>query len=95
MILAKRYGFLAFPGHAVGHLPRARVALAAVLTLPAGRFLQAMEYTTKNPTEGLLACAAALFDVICGLAALPQIFCAAVPERKKYLGSIQRDPETA
>jgi hypothetical protein len=87
MILAKRYGFLAFPGHPAGPFPRLRVALAAVLTLPAGRFLGALKQTARNPGGALLACASALFDVVCGLAALPEILFAPVPERKNYLGA--------
>jgi GT2 family glycosyltransferase len=85
MILAKRYGILAFPGRPASPLPRLRVALAAVVTLPAGRLLEALKYAGHNPGEGLCACAAALFDVICGLAALPEILFAPVPERKNYL----------
>jgi GT2 family glycosyltransferase len=85
MILAKRYGFLAFPGHPAGPLPRLRVALAAVVTLPGGRFLEALKHTAANPKEGLLACGSVMLDVICGLAALPEILFAPVPERKEYL----------
>jgi hypothetical protein len=86
MILAKRYGFLAFPGRPVGPLPRLRVALAAIVTLPGGRLFEALKHTGHNPWEGLRACAAALFDVTCGIAALPEILFAPVPERKDYLG---------
>ncbi len=86
MILAKRYGFLAFPGRPVGPLPRLRVALAAVVTLPGGRLLEALKHASHDPGEGLCACAAALFDVTCGIAALPEILFAPVPERKDYLG---------
>jgi GT2 family glycosyltransferase len=85
MILAKRYGFLAFPGRPAGPLPRLRVALAAVVTLPGGRLLEAVRHAANNPREGLAACAAALFDIICGLAALPEIIFSPVPERKNYL----------
>jgi hypothetical protein len=86
MILAKRSGCLAFPGRPAGPLPRVRVALAAIVTLPGGRLLKALKYAGHSPGEGLCACAAALFDVICGLAALPEILFSSVPERKKYLG---------
>ena len=85
MILAKRSGCLAFPGYPAGSLPRLRVALAAVVTLPAGRLLEALKYAGHNPGEGLCACTAALFDVICGLAALPEILFSPVRERKNYL----------
>jgi GT2 family glycosyltransferase len=85
MVLAKRYGFLAFPGRPVGPLPRLRVALAAIVTLPGGRFLEAVKHAANNPKEGLIACTAALFDVICGFAALPEILFSSVPKRKNYL----------
>ena len=85
MILAKRYGFLAFPGHPAGPLPRLRVAFAAVVTLPGGRLLEALKHAADNPREGLAACAAALFDVICGLAALREIVFGVVPKRRNYL----------
>jgi GT2 family glycosyltransferase len=85
MILAKRYGFLAFPGHPVGPSPRLRVALAAVVTLPAGRLLGALKHAATNQKEGLSACAAALFDVICGFAALPAVLFGRVPVRRNYL----------
>lgn len=85
MILAKRYGFLAFPGRPAGPLPRLRVALAAVVTLPGGRLLKALKHAAANPKEGLLACGSAILDVLCGLAALPEILFAPVPGRKNYL----------
>jgi hypothetical protein len=91
MILAKRYGFLAFPGHPAGPLPRLRVALAAVVTLPGGRLLVALKHAANNPREGLSACGSAMLDVMCGLAALPEILFAPVPERKTYLGTDQGD----
>lgn len=87
MILAKRYGFLAFPGHLAGRFPRLRVALAAVLTLPGGRFIEGINCVRDNPLSGMLACLYAIFDVFCGLCALPTILFAAVPERRSYLDS--------
>jgi len=85
MILAKRYGFLAFPGRPVGRFPRLRVALAAVLTLPAGRFIKGMKYIRRNFEEGVLACLYALFDVVCGVCALPDILFSPVPTCRNYL----------
>ncbi len=84
-ILAKRYGFLAFPGRQVGRFPRIRVAVAAVITLPLGRFLEACKHTKQNFREGSLAGLYALFDVICGLTALPMILFSTIPPRKNYL----------
>ena len=85
MILGKRYGFLAFPGREIGKFPRLRVALAAVVTLPAGRFLESCAHLPKNPKEGLLASFYSLFDVICGIFALPDILLADVPPGRNYL----------
>jgi GT2 family glycosyltransferase len=85
MILAKRYGFLAFPGRPAGPLPRFRVALAAVLTLPGGRFLNACKHFRAAPPEAIAACYYALFDVVCGICALPAILFGPVPPRKNYL----------
>ncbi len=85
MILAKRHGCLAFPGRQVGRFPRIRVAVAAVITLPLGRFLEACEHMRRNFREGIIAGLYALFDVICGLTALPAIFCSTVPPRRNYL----------
>ena len=85
MIVAKRYGFLAFPGRRVGRFPRLRVALAAVINLPGGRFLLACKHVGQNPREAVLACLYAVFDVLCGLLALPEILFAPVPPRRNYL----------
>jgi len=85
MILAKRHGFLAFPGRTAGPFPKLRVALAAVVTLPVGRFLQGLRHMTNRPHEGVLACIYALFDVLCGIRALPVILFGEVPPRLSYL----------
>jgi GT2 family glycosyltransferase len=85
MFLAKRYGFLAFPGKDAGPFPRLRVALAAVVTQPGGRFIEGIRYMREDFFEGSLACFYGLFDVLCGTWALPSIFFSRVPERKNYL----------
>jgi len=84
-IMAKRYGFLAFPGCDAGKFPRLRVAVAAFLTQPGGRFLEACKYMKRNFREGMLAGLYAIFDVIFGLTALPAILFSAVPPRRNYL----------
>jgi GT2 family glycosyltransferase len=91
MILAKRYGILAFPGRLAGRFPRLRVALAAVVNLPAGRFIQGIGYLRHNRWDGIRACLHALFDVCCGLWALPTILFAPVPSLHNYL---RQDPPT-
>ena len=85
MILAKRYGFLGFQGKSVGRFPRLRVAVAAVLTLPGGRFIQAARYIRRNALDGTRGIFYALFDVFCGLSALPTILFGTVPPRRNYL----------
>jgi glycosyltransferase involved in cell wall biosynthesis len=85
MILARRYGFLCFPGNPAGRFPRWRIARAAVCTLPGGRFLEAMKYLKANPVEAILGCCYALFDVFCGLLSLRDILWGKVPARRNYL----------
>jgi len=87
MILAKRHGFLAFPGRPAGRFPRLRVALAAVVTLPSGRFIEGLRYLKREPLDGILACLYALFDIFCGIWALPDILFAPVPPRRNYLAN--------
>jgi GT2 family glycosyltransferase len=84
-ILAVRYGILAFPGRSCGPYPRLRVAVAAIATLPAGRLVAALSACGKSPRGALLAACYALFDVLCGLWALPAILFAPVPRRRDYL----------
>jgi len=81
MILAKRYGFLNFPEVPAGGFPRFRVAWAAVATLPAGRFIRAWKSLGRKPKESLIALFYGLFDVFCGLWALPEILFLPVPDR--------------
>jgi len=87
MILAKRYGFLSFPEHPAGPYPRLRVALAAVVTLPAGRFIGGVKYIKHKPSDGMLACLYALFDVFCGFLALPSILFSDIPPQRNYLSN--------
>jgi GT2 family glycosyltransferase len=85
MIVAKRYGFLAFPGKDAGRFPRLRVAFAAVVTQPAGRLIEGIQYMREDFFGGSLACFYALFDVLCGIWALPTILFSTVPPRRNYL----------
>jgi len=87
MILAKRYGFLSFEGHSAGPFPRLRLALAAVITLPVGRFVEGLKYIGTKPSDGLLACLYALIDIFYGLWALPSILFSGVPQRQNYLST--------
>lgn len=85
VILAHRYGFLAFPGKHVGRFPRFRVALAAVLTSPGGRFLSGVKHLQRSPREGIWNCGFAMFDILCGVCALKDIFFVEVPPVRNYL----------
>jgi len=85
MILAERYGFLAFPERKISRLGRLRVAWAAVVNLPLGRLLRAILWIKQSPSNAMLACLYALFDIVCGLWALPGILFCPVPERIDYL----------
>ena len=85
MFLGKRYGILSFPQNSAGRLPRLRVALAAIATLPGGRLLEACKHIRKDFPEALSAAFFAVFDVICGLLAVPEILFSRVPPRKSYL----------
>jgi hypothetical protein len=85
VILARRYGFRAFPGNDAGAFPRFRIALSAVFTLPMGRVLRGMMHMKHSVSEGALACAFGLFDAFCGMLALPDILLSPVPERKMYV----------
>lgn len=83
--LAERYGFLAFPEKKAGRFYRLRIALAAVISLPLGRLLEAVQWIKHSPSEAAIAAFYALFDVVCGLWALPGILFRSIPERRDYL----------
>jgi GT2 family glycosyltransferase len=85
VILAKRYGFLGFPERKIKRFSRLRIATSAVITLPFGRLRQALRWLKQNPSSAVLAGIYALFDIICGIWALPEIFFCAVPDRIDYL----------
>jgi glycosyltransferase involved in cell wall biosynthesis len=83
--LAKRYGILAFPERKTGRFYRFRIAFAAIVALPLGRLLGALRWIKNDPSVAALAGGYALFDVVCGLWALPDILIGKVPERLNYL----------
>ncbi len=85
VILADRYGFLAFPERTIARFPRVRVACAAIINLPLGRLLRALHWVKRCPLDAILAGLYALFDIACGLSALPGILFCRVPERMDYL----------
>ena len=89
-ILAKRYGFLAFPGNDAGRVPRLRVARAAVINLPAGRLIEAFAHPRQRASSRVRAALYAVFDILCGLCALPQILLSSTPERRNYIEAAQQ-----
>jgi GT2 family glycosyltransferase len=84
-ILAKRYGFLAFPERTIGRFPRLRVARSAVFSLPLGRLWSALKYARHRPLDAGIASLHAIFDILCGLWALPRVLFCSIPDRINYL----------
>lgn len=91
LVLAERYGFLAFPDNPAGRFPRLRVAFAAVVSLPAGRFIEGVKFLRHKSSEGMFACLYALFDIFSALWALPGILLGPLPPRRNYLQQNQND----
>jgi glycosyltransferase involved in cell wall biosynthesis len=85
VILAERYGFLAFPDRRIKRFCRLRIAWAAVVSLPLGRLLRAICWIRQSPPGAFLAGFYAIFDIACGIWALPGILLCSVPERINYL----------
>jgi len=85
VILAERYGFLAFPESPIRRFPRLRIGYAAVATLPLGRFLNSVRWILRRPLDAAIGIFYAVFDVACGVSALPEILFSPVPERGDYL----------
>jgi len=86
VIIGKRYGVLGVPklGKRT-RFPRLRVAICATITLPVGRFSGAISTLQKNFREVSRASFFMLFDVLCGIVALPEIVFCKCPERQNYL----------
>jgi glycosyltransferase involved in cell wall biosynthesis len=85
VILAERYGFLAFPERRIGRFHRLRVGYAAVASMPIGRLLNSLRWIQRRPFDAAIGSFYAIFDVVCGFWALPGIFFSSVPERADYL----------
>jgi GT2 family glycosyltransferase len=90
MILAKRYGFLGFPGHPVGQFPRLRVSLSALIRIPMKRIILSLKYARKRPFHGLLGFVYGLFDILCGFVALPHVLFSPIPPFRDYLGKYMK-----
>lgn len=86
VIIALRYGYIGVPKYGKRTAsPRLRTAFCATATLPGGRLLKAVKKIPTDPRAGMLGIGYALFDVLCGFCALPDVFLCKCPERKKYL----------
>jgi GT2 family glycosyltransferase len=83
-ILAKRHGFISFPENPSGRFPRMRVAWTAIFTLPMGRIFQALKYLRSQPGDALWALGYGVFDVFCGIWALPNILGTPIPPVRNY-----------
>lgn len=84
VILAIRYGIFAFPSNPIGPFPRLRLALAASVTLPLGRAIEAIKQLPTSLSDGGLALAYAAADVALGLASVPEILTMNVKDRVDY-----------
>jgi len=85
-IIAKRYGLFGVPSRGTTtRYPRLRTAFAALLSMPIGRFIGATKYIVHNPFQGLMLISYAVFEIFCGLCALPEIMLSHCPERQNYL----------
>lgn len=88
VIIARRYQVFGVPSRRkFTHHPRLRTALAALVTMPAGRLVMATKHCARNPGEGVVAISHAIFEFVCGLCALPEIMLSAYPERNNYLSN--------
>jgi len=85
MILAKRYGFLGFPGRPAGRFPRIRVSLSAIIRTPMKRIILSLKYARESPFRGLLGFVYGLFDIFCGFIALPSVLFSPIPPFRNYL----------
>jgi GT2 family glycosyltransferase len=61
MVVARRYGYLGWPGRPTRH-PRARVIWSALAALPLGRFLSALRASGSHPAQALRAAVCALAE---------------------------------
>jgi len=84
LFLALRHGFIAWPGNPT-HFPRLRLIWCALVTQPAGRFLNSCRLCLQSPRAGLVATSHALFSWLCGISALPDILFSAEPPLRDFL----------
>lgn len=93
LFLAQRHGFIGWPENRTWN-PRLRLLCCAVVTQPAGRFLEALRLASRQPFRGLEAVVHAGFSWFCGLAAAGDILTQSCPPRHNYLVPARTDEET-
>ncbi|GAB5441130.1 MAG: hypothetical protein Fues2KO_14790 [Fuerstiella sp.] len=84
LYLAQRHGFIGWPGN-ITRSPRLRLLWCALVTQPAGRLLQSLRLTARQPTSGLTCTLHAVFSWFCGLAAVPDLLTAQIPPARNYV----------
>lgn len=84
LYLAQRHGFIGWPGNKSAR-PRMRLLWCALVTQPAGRLLDSFRFMMSAPANGVRAAAHAVFSWFCGLAAVPDLLTATVPQQRDYL----------
>ena len=80
-LLARRYGFLAWPGNPTS-FPRLRTATCAVCTLPAGKALEAIRRFPTAPGDACRGLALTFVEWCGGVSMLPVILFAPLPPRR-------------
>ncbi|MEI6037967.1 MAG: hypothetical protein WCQ91_08600, partial [Planctomycetota bacterium] len=83
-LLACRHGFLGWPGNTTAR-PRLRTAVCAAVTLPAGRFIEAVRRLPRAPVDALRGLGLACVDWIGGVVMVPTILLAPVPPHRSQI----------
>ncbi len=83
-MLARRYGFLAWPGNKTS-FPRLRTALCAIATLPAGKSLEAIKRLPTAPADTIRGLSLTFIEWLGGVSMLPVILFAPLPPRRSRL----------
>lgn len=85
--LALRHGFIGWPRNRTRH-PRARILWSSLITLPAGRILISIRFLPRSPRDGAIAFSHAVFSLLCGILAIPDVLTARDPEQRDYISGL-------
>jgi GT2 family glycosyltransferase len=88
-LLACRHGFLGWPGNTTSR-PRLRTAVCAAVTLPVGRFSEALRRLPRAPLDALRGLSLAFVDWIGGVTMLPTILLAPAPPHRSQIAAAER-----